>query len=379
MAIAGDERDAALLASRVQHVEQAEERVRLQAWAALHADRIADAAQELDMRRAFEARAVADPQHVCRGVVPAAGQAVLPGQRLLIGQQQRLVAGVEAGGLQLRHGLGIDAAGLHEIECLADPVRHLREFLRPGAAAHIIERPAVHLVQVGIAALSEGAQQVERGGGLVVRLHHALRVRLAAFRRERDVVDDVAAIARQLLLADRLGRRGARLGELARHAADLHDRQLGGEGQHHRHLEQHAEGVADVVGVKLGKALGAVAALQQECLAALHGGQILSQRARFAREHQRGIARQLLLRCGKRRRIVIGGHLQPFMAAPAFRLPVRHRHLSCSCFRAAPAHPKRQSRRTVPMGIAPRNGKSLRTGKTMPRVAATPFGLLHPP
>jgi hypothetical protein len=37
-----------------------------------------------------------------------------------------------------------------------------------------------------------------------------------------------------------------------------------GEGQHHRHLQQHAEGVADVVGDGIGEALGAVAALQQE-------------------------------------------------------------------------------------------------------------------
>src|SRR3546814_20417613 len=67
-----------------------------------HADRSADAAQIFDVRRAFEAGAVADPQHMARGVVPAAGQAVLPGQRLLIGKQQRLVAGVEAGALDLR-------------------------------------------------------------------------------------------------------------------------------------------------------------------------------------------------------------------------------------------------------------------------------------
>src|SRR3546814_10889476 len=82
--------------TRVQRVEQAQQHVGLEAQPAFHADRIADAAQIFDVRRAFEAGAVADPQHMARGVVPASGQAVLPGQRLLIGKQQRLVAGVRS-------------------------------------------------------------------------------------------------------------------------------------------------------------------------------------------------------------------------------------------------------------------------------------------
>ena len=88
-----------------------------------------------------------------------------------------------------------------------------------------------------------------------------------AVGRELDAVDDVAAIGRQRDAVLRLGVGGARLGELAGHAADLHHRAGGAEGQHHRHLQQHAEGVADVVGMEFGEALGAVAALQQESLA----------------------------------------------------------------------------------------------------------------
>ena len=65
----------------------------------------------------------------------------------------------------------------------------------------------------------------------------------------------------------RLGVGRARLGELAGHAADLDHRHGAAEGQHDRHLQQHAEGVADVVGMELGEALGAVAALEQESLA----------------------------------------------------------------------------------------------------------------
>ena len=102
-------------------------------------------------------------------------------------------------------------------------------------------------------------------------------------------VDDVAAIAGQRDAALRLGVGGARLGELAGHAADLHHRQGGAEGQHHRHLQQHAEGVADDVGGEIGEAFGAVAALQHEGLALGGERQLRLQAARLAGEHQRRV------------------------------------------------------------------------------------------
>ena len=92
-----------------------------------------------------------------------------------------------------------------------------------------------------------------------------------------------------------LGRRGARLGELAGDAADLHHRRAAGKGQHHRHLQEDAEEVADVVGAVLGEALGAVAALQQESLARGDARQRLLQLARLACKNQRRKGRKLLL------------------------------------------------------------------------------------
>ena len=267
VAEAADERDAPRLARGVERVEQLEHRVGLEARPAFHAERIADAAAEFDMRAAFEAGAVADPDHVGAGVVPVARQAVAAGQRLFVGQQQRLVAGVEAGALQLRQRLGIDPAGFHEVERLADPVGDVGELVRPGAAAHEIERPLVHLAQVRIAAGGEGAQQVERSGGLRIGAHHALRIVGPTARFEIDAVDVVAEVARQRHIALCLGVRAARLGKLACHAADLHHRLLAGKGHDDRHLKQHAESVADIVGMELGEAFGAVSALQQEGLA----------------------------------------------------------------------------------------------------------------
>ena len=72
-----------------------------------------------------------------------------------------------------------------------------------------------------------------------------------------------------------------------------------GKGQHHRHLQQHAEGVADIVGMEFGEALGAVAALEQESLAFGHLAERGHQVARLACEHQRRIGLQPRLDGGR--------------------------------------------------------------------------------
>jgi hypothetical protein len=79
-----------------------------------------------------------------------------------------------------------------------------------------------------------------------------------------------------------LGRRGARLGELARDAADLHHRRGGREGQHHRHLQERrgrSRGSSSRCGPRSSRA---VAALQQESIAAATPRERLLQVARLA-------------------------------------------------------------------------------------------------
>ena len=66
------------------------------------------------------ARALADPQHVRRAVVPVAGQRVLPGERLLVAEDQRLVAGVEGHLVQAGLRRGADTAGGHEAQGAVD-------------------------------------------------------------------------------------------------------------------------------------------------------------------------------------------------------------------------------------------------------------------
>jgi hypothetical protein len=167
------------------------------------------------------------------------------------------------------------------------------------------------------------AQQVERGGRLRIGADHALRIGRAGFGGEGDVVDVVAAVRGQLDAADRLGIGRPRLGELTRHAAELHDRELRCEGQDDRHLEDDAEGVADVVRAMLGEGLGAVATLKQECLAGCDLGERRGQVARFAGEDQWREGRELIGRGGQRCGVGIGGELPCFVTSPAVGGPVR--------------------------------------------------------
>ena len=271
------------------------------------------------------AGAVADPDHVARGRVPVAGGGIDPGEGLLVAEQQRLVAGVEIGGAQFGMAFEIEPAGAHEVQRVRDAIGQFLVAARLRRILEEAEHPLMHAAEIGKAAGRERAQQVQRRRRLPVRHQLALRIGDARFRREGDVVDDVAAVARQLDAVDLLGLRRARLGELSGDAADLHHRQRAGIGQDHRHLQQHAEEIADVVGAMLGKALGAIAALQQEGFARGDAGQRLFQVARLTGKHQRRKRGELRLDIGQCLGIGIIGHLQHRPGAPAIgRPPLGH-------------------------------------------------------
>ncbi len=107
-------------------------------------DRIDDAAAVLDVRAVRLARAVADPQHVAAGgdVVARAHRLVAPGQRLLVAQQQRLVAGVEAGGAQRQRVLGRHAEQAVDLHRALDLVGQLVVALLDRRALHELAIPS---------------------------------------------------------------------------------------------------------------------------------------------------------------------------------------------------------------------------------------------
>ncbi len=183
--------------------------------------------------------------------------------------------------------------------------------LAAGADERLV--PLVDARQVGEAALHERAEEVQRGGGLVVGLQQSLRVGNPRRRGGQDVVDDVPAERRELEAVDRLGVGRARLGELARDPPHLHDRDPRAVAQHDRHLEDHLQAIADAVGGEGVEGLGTVAGLEEERTAACDLGEGGGEVPRLAGEDEGRQPGELLERClegavvGPRR--LLGGHV----------------------------------------------------------------------
>ena len=259
--------------------------VRGRGRAELDADRVAGCGDSSSTCGAVElAGALADPDEVRRDVVGQVGARVDARERLLVLQQQRLVAGVEVDAVEL---VGVGADGLHEGQGALDLVGHRLVALPERRLLHEVGVPGVHLAQVGVAAGDEGAHEVQRRGGGVVDLDQPLRVGDARLGGEVVAVDGVAAVGREGHAVAGLEVGAARLGVLPGQPAELHHRHGRGVGQHDRHLEQHPQLVADVVGGDAGEGLGAVAALEQEGLAAGDRGDLGGQVVALAGEDER--------------------------------------------------------------------------------------------
>ena len=231
-------------------------------------------------------RPLAHPEHVRRAVVPLPGDAVLPSERLLIRQQQTLVRGEEVG-LREGGGPGVHADGLHEAETLVHLRAHLPVATPRGGLLDEVQVPGMQAGDVGVASDGKGSEDVQRLAALVVGVHHPLGVVYARLGGELLSVDDVPSVGRQRHSVDDLVGLRAGLGELTRHASDLHHRHGASIGQDEGHLEDDAEGVSDVVDRELLEGLGAVPAHHHEGLSEGGAGQLLLQRPHLTSENQR--------------------------------------------------------------------------------------------
>ncbi len=106
----------------------------------------------------------------------SAGERVLAGQRLLVSEQQGLVAGEHVDLGEVRVRFGVDAAGAHEGERPVDLGGDGLVALALGAGCDELLGPGVHAGEVGETALGERPEQVQRGGRLVVGLHEPVGV-----------------------------------------------------------------------------------------------------------------------------------------------------------------------------------------------------------
>ena len=218
------------------------------------------------MRAVELAGALADPEQVRRAVVPAVGEAVPTGQRLLVAEEQRLVRGVEVDLVQLQLGVEVDAARGHEAQRALDLAGDGVVSASLGTGVDVLQVPGVHAREVGEAALGERPEEVQRGRRLVVRLHQPRRIGSPGVGIEREVVHHVAAERRQLEAVAGLGGRRTGLGELTRDAPDLDRGDAAAVGEHDGHLQDDLQLVADRVGGERVERLGAVAGLEHEAL-----------------------------------------------------------------------------------------------------------------
>ena len=178
------------------------------------------------------------------------------------------MAGVDLGGLQVAV---VDPARAHERQPAVDLTgqRLVAGARRRGPDELAV--PVVHQMQRRQARRRQGTHQVHRGARVRVGAHQPGRIVLAHRGVRREAVDHVAAVGLQ---TERVDVRRPRLGVLPRDAGHLDHRHARAVGQHHRHLQQRADVGADVRFGVVDERLGAVAALQQEGLAARDVGQL---------------------------------------------------------------------------------------------------------
>ena len=261
---ARDEGQASLLAIRVEAVDEREHLIACRGRTKLDPNRVTHARQQLDMSALLLARPLPHPQEVGRRVVGLARTRINARHRRLILQKQSLMRGIQ---VHVAQRLKINARCSHELDRAVN-VGGQRLVARIRRIRHEALIPTVYLPQIRIAALREGADQVQRRRRMIIQGQEALRVGFARLGSEFERVDRVAAIARQRHAVARLQVGGTRLGVLPRDTTNLDDRQRRTVRQDDSHLQQRLDLQTHVIGGRLREGFGTVSTHQHESLAA---------------------------------------------------------------------------------------------------------------
>ena len=220
---------------------------------------------ELDVGAVELSGAHADPRQVGRQVVEAGPARHRPGLGAVVVERQALVAGEEVDALE--HGRVDAGDGRYEGDRLADLLDDAVVLADVAGAIGEREVPVLGVVQVGEAAVDQGADEVEGEPGALVAAQQQLWIGLPVAGRERHPVDQVSPVRRQRELALPLLGGRARLGVLPGEAPDPDDALLAAVHQHQAHLQDDLETVGNQRRAAVIEAFGAIAALQQEGIA----------------------------------------------------------------------------------------------------------------
>ncbi len=188
-----NEGQAARLVLRIQDLNQFLQPFGAHGRADLHADGIGDAAKIFDVRAVDIGGAHADPRHVRGQVVPVLLALDVARLRLLGQQMQPFVAGVEVAAGRGVHPL--PAHRLEEIQRFGDRVDDLLIRVAQRRVAQEAQVPVLRVMQIGEAAVDQGAHEIQGERGALIAAQQQLRIRLALRRGEAGPIDVVAAIA----------------------------------------------------------------------------------------------------------------------------------------------------------------------------------------
>lgn len=208
-AVARDEGHLADLARRVDNVEDADELVRGHAGADLDANRVGDAAEELDVGAVELARAITDPEEVRGGRVVVCwwrvrgcvgGGLEKAREALLVFEGEALVAGVDVDGFDA--AVSVDADGVHKAQGVFDPAHDLLVLLFNRWRDDMAQSPVEWGVQISQAGGERGADVVQGGGGVEVGGDESRGIGFAGYGVCGEAVDVVASEGGHLYTVD---------------------------------------------------------------------------------------------------------------------------------------------------------------------------------
>ena len=147
----------------VQDINQAQQLVRIKAWPTFQANRIGNAAHIFNMCAIRLASPVANPQHMCRCVVPSllVSNSIAARHGLFKPKKKCLMAGVKLGFGKRTRRCRCYPASLHEIQAFFDAFGQRFKTLCLRRVFQKVSHPAMHLGQIGKPALGKGAKQIQ--------------------------------------------------------------------------------------------------------------------------------------------------------------------------------------------------------------------------